>query len=224
MKKSRYLLNVTLLACIVFLSIPFQVHAALQVIACFESNSNKILSATQGDIFPLEITKVLPQQTTNQDCLLINSISYDASQTLNIGSQIAGVGAGKITFDPLTISKNVDFLSPYLFVRMASGESFRSVNIFFYEQIPQAAQITAKPVMLVQLGLAAIKTISVSATTGDEGLNNNETVAMEYGEIKTTVYRYDTAGRRTEIAQGWSRILNKPVISDEFITALKLPL
>jgi type VI protein secretion system component Hcp len=211
------------LVCLFLLSIPFQVHAALDVLACFESQKGKILQGTQGVFVPPDI-KISPN-VDGQDCIFINSVAYKVEQTVNLGVKSGGAGAGKAIFNPLTIVKNVDLMSPYLFVRMASGEFFKSVNIFFYDQrgIPSNQQsiITFTPVMQLQLGLVYIKSINVAAQTGDS-LGNNENVELEYGEIVTTVYGQNASGVRTQIKQGWDRVKNVSMIKSANITEYTL--
>ena len=224
MKNSNVQLILIRLVYLILLSVPFQVQAALDVIACFESRTGKILQGTQSQILPIDISLIRPS-VANQDCILINSVAYNAQQTITIGSATTGAGTGKVVFNPLTIVKDVDFLSPYLFVRMAAGEFFKSVNIFFYEQgtVPGNQSLPAfMPVMQVQLGLAFIKGISVSAETG-QNLGNNENVEMEYGEIVTTVYGQDARGTRTQIKQGWDRIRNVSITRSTNIIDYTLP-
>jgi hypothetical protein len=41
--------------------------------------------------------------------------TFDVEQTLNIGSQSSGAGAGKVTFNPFSITRKVDRASPVFF-------------------------------------------------------------------------------------------------------------
>jgi type VI protein secretion system component Hcp len=41
--------------------------------------------------------------------------TFDIEQTLNIGSQSTGAGAGKVTFNPFSITRKVDRASPVFF-------------------------------------------------------------------------------------------------------------
>jgi hypothetical protein len=42
--------------------------------------------------------------------------AFDIEQVLNIGSQSSGAGAGKVTFNPFSITRHVDKASPVLFL------------------------------------------------------------------------------------------------------------
>ena len=57
------------------------------------------------------------------------SISVDFLQTLNIGAQSTGAGAGKITFNPLSFTRRPDSLSPQFFAMCCSGTPFRKVTL-----------------------------------------------------------------------------------------------
>jgi type VI secretion system Hcp family effector len=55
-------------------------------------------------------------ESTDKDHLgWIEDFSFDVEQTLNIGSQSSGAGAGKVTFNPFSITRKIDSASPSLF-------------------------------------------------------------------------------------------------------------
>jgi type VI secretion system secreted protein Hcp len=53
----------------------------------------------------------------------IQSFSWGANNT-SIGSQSSGAGAGKITFNPFSITRKVDSASPSLYAAAVSGKHF----------------------------------------------------------------------------------------------------
>jgi type VI protein secretion system component Hcp len=60
----------------------------------------------------------------------IDSFSWGAANnTLNIGSASSGASAGKITFNPFTITRKTDSASPSLYQACASGKHFSTVKI-----------------------------------------------------------------------------------------------
>src|SRR5580704_15737875 len=59
------------------------------------------------------------------------SFSSDVEQTLNIGSQTSGAGAGKISFGDIQFTKNVDSTSGALFVAASAGRPFKEVDFTF---------------------------------------------------------------------------------------------
>lgn len=199
------------IASLLLLALPLSAQAALQLVACFEyyTGGQKLNLADQA-VFSPGILKALPTSPSNvlksMDCLPINSLSYDFVQVLNIGSQSSGAGAGKIAFDPLTLHKNVDALSPFLFMEMAAGSSFSHVHFFFLDG--NKATDTYQLRMVVQLALAAIRNMQVTAAT-DGPLQNNERVDIEYGGIQTTVYMFNPNGTLADaVCHGWNKVQN----------------
>jgi type VI secretion system Hcp family effector len=70
----------------------------------------------------------------------IDDFSFDIEQTLNIGSQSSGAGAGKVTFNQFQITKTVDSATPKLFQSAVTGEGFRDVKCSFYILGPNGAK------------------------------------------------------------------------------------
>ena len=63
-------------------------------------------------------------------CLFeIEDYSFDIEQMLNIGSQSSGAGAGKVTFNPFSITRNIDRSSPLLFQNACSGTPYKNVGL-----------------------------------------------------------------------------------------------
>jgi hypothetical protein len=65
----------------------------------------------------------------------IDDFSFDIEQTLNIGSQSTGAGAGKVTFNPFQITRKIDRGSPQLFGQLelvnASGVVLETIAFNF---------------------------------------------------------------------------------------------
>src|ERR1700677_3379543 len=59
----------------------------------------------------------------------VEDFSFDVEQTLNIGSQSTGAGAGKITFNPFSITRKIDLQSPTFFNMACSGTAFKFVTL-----------------------------------------------------------------------------------------------
>src|SRR4051794_34448080 len=57
----------------------------------------------------------------------IEDFSFDIEQTLNIGSQSTGAGAGKVTFNPFSITRKIDVSSAVFYERACAGEPFKNV-------------------------------------------------------------------------------------------------
>ena len=135
----------------------------------------------------------------NQQFIPVQSCFSDVEQTLNIGSQSTGAGAGKIVFNPFIISRKTDAISPSLFERSASGTPFKTIEVFYVDdsQILQFKQ-TYK--------LAAVKTISWSVNADSTGVSEN--VTFEYGGLVIAVFQKNTEGEIEVFRTGWNRVKN----------------
>lgn len=107
---------------------------------------------------------------------VVVSYSFDIEQTLNIGSQSTGAGAGKVAFNPLTITKRVDVNSSTLFSMCCSGTPFKYLDLILVE-----AGKTSGVFAAYSFGLVAVKTISHAGNSGDE--TGMETVGFGYGQL-----------------------------------------
>src|SRR5437660_887327 len=58
----------------------------------------------------------------------VEDYSFDIEQVLNIGSQSKGAGAGKVAFNPFSITRPIDKSSPILYQMACSGTPFAQVG------------------------------------------------------------------------------------------------
>lgn len=130
------------------------------------------------------------------------SYGFDIEQVLNIGSQSTGAGAGRVAFNPLTITKRVDVNSSTLFSMCCSGTPFRYLDIVLVE-----AGKKPVPVAGYGFGLVAIRTISRAGGSGDDpGL---ETVTFEYGQLSMGYARQLSSGALDPFHYTtWDRVKN----------------
>ena len=84
------------------------------------------------------------------------SYSFSAA---NIGSQSSGsgAGAGKVTFNPFSITKKIDRASPLLFKACITGQHIKSVTL---ELLPAVQKGTATPFLVVVLKDVLVSGIS----------------------------------------------------------------
>jgi tellurite resistance protein len=61
-------------------------------------NASQPVTAKTGEVSEAELERVVGGE--------ISDFSFDVEQNTNIGSQSSGVGAGKVTFNPYSITKN----------------------------------------------------------------------------------------------------------------------
>ncbi len=145
----------------------------------------------------------------------LEDYSFDIEQTLNIGSQSGGSGAGKITFNPFSITRKIDAASPGFFQNACTGTPFKLVSLALRKSTGAGAaaenssgQVFAR----FDFKLVAVKTISWAHD--DE--SPKETVTFEYGAV---VIRYSTQAPSGALAApltgGWNRVKN---VSDWSLT------
>ena len=132
----------------------------------------------------------------------IDDFSLDVAQTLNIGSQSAG--AGKVTFNPFSITRNVDCISPVLFQMACSGTPFETVTLALARSVaggPPAGQFIVR----FDFKLVAVKTVAWKPDPSGP----KEQVTFEYGGLQV---RYSQQGQNgalmTPVAAGWNAVKN----------------
>ncbi len=164
---------------------------------------------TEGTHSP--ITDLIGVQHAGNTLLEVLDYSFDVEQTLNIGSQSSGAGAGKITFNPFSITKKIDRLSATLFDSCAAGRPLARVDLLVVKNAGNA-----RPFVFVQhtMKLVAVKTIAY--TDGDQ--SPREQISFEYGglQIRYTTQRADGSSGEATVA-GWNRVRNVKDIGNENI-------
>ena len=90
----------------------------------------------------------------------LDGFSFKSDQTLNIGSQSSGAGAGTVTFDPLHLSLDQPGLNPQLFEMLAAGEPFKEVDVLGYQVGADSSQLAID----YSFGLVAAQTLSLDAS------------------------------------------------------------
>jgi type VI secretion system secreted protein Hcp len=140
----------------------------------------------------------------------VSDYSFDIEQALNIGSQSSGVGAGKVTFNPFSITRKIDVASPKLFDMACAGTAFKQVILALRKST--GANVTAgnaasgQVFLRFDFKLVAVKTISWSHD--DE--SPNETVTFEYGGMLIRYCQQKPDGTFEAVTPGgWNRINNK---------------
>lgn len=149
----------------------------------------------------------------------IEDFSFDIEQTLNIGSASSGAGAGKVTFNPFSITRKIDKCSPHFFQLACSGTPFQLVTLALRKSAGAgtagAGNVSGLIYLRFDFKLVAVKTISWSQD--DE--SPKETVTFEYGGMMVNYSQQKADGSMTAaIAGGWNRVKN---VQDTTTTFLK---
>ncbi len=156
-----------------------------------EELANKPTALTAGKVFEIE------------------DYSFDIEQTLNIGSQSSGSGAGKITFNPFSITRKIDIASAKFFEMACSGTAFQQVVLALRKSIGAGLaggqDVSGMIFLRFDFKLVAVKTISWAHD--DE--SPKETVTFEYGGLQIRYAQQEASGKlKPAIPGGWNRVKN----------------
>ena len=133
----------------------------------------------------------------------VEDYSFDIEQVLNIGSQSSGAGAGKVTFNPFSITRKIDKSSPILFEAACSGTPFQQVALALRKSA--GAGVSGTVFLRFDFKLVAVKTISWSHD--DE--SPKETTTFEYGGMLIRYCQQKPDGSYyAAVPGGWNRVKN----------------
>ena len=133
----------------------------------------------------------------------VDDYSFDVEQTLSIGSQSRGAGAGKITFNPFSITRKIDKASPLMYKMACNGTPFQMVVLMLRKAA--GTEATGSFFLRFNFKLVAIKTISWSHD--DE--SPKEEMTFEYGALFMSYGIQEPSGEvKTVIQRGWNRVKN----------------
>jgi type VI secretion system secreted protein Hcp len=140
----------------------------------------------------------------------VEDYSFDIEQTLNIGSQSSGSGAGKVNFNPFSITRKIDCASTQFFQMACSGTPFKFVGLGIRKStggtITTGGSGASGALFLVfTFKLVAVKTVSWAHD--DEA--PKETVTFEYGGLNIQYSQQKPDGTLSPpIVGGWNRVKN----------------
>jgi len=133
----------------------------------------------------------------------IEDFSFDIEQTLNIGSQSTGVGAGTVTFNPFSITRKIDQFSGDLFEKSCSGTPFKKVVLGLRKS--SGGPTSGVIYLAFVFKMVGVKTISWSYD--DEA--PKETTTFEYGGFQIHYAPQLPNGQfGTILPGGWNRVRN----------------
>jgi len=151
----------------------------------------------------------IPGEATTQGFdkqIAVDAYNLEIAQTLNIGSQSAGAGAGKITFNPFQIKKHYDAASPKLFQAACTGTNLGAVTFSIVKTGSGSADGTtaAKPYLVISFDKIYVKTIIVETL----GAYTMEVVSFEYGAIAFAYSKLVNGVLTPSTQSGWDRTKN----------------
>jgi type VI secretion system secreted protein Hcp len=139
----------------------------------------------------------------NSNIFEVEDYSFDIEQVLNIGSQSSGAGAGKVTFNPFSITRKIDRASPVLYQMACSGTPFRSVALVLCRSTGENK--SAIVFQKATFKLVAVKTIGWAY----DAEYPKETVTFEYGGLVIEYWLQEPDGSLgAKVLGGWNRVKN----------------
>jgi type VI secretion system Hcp family effector len=139
----------------------------------------------------------------NNNIFLIDSYALNITQALSIGSQSTGVGAGKVVFDPLSITRNIDRASPVLYQMACAGTPFESVALVLL----RSAGGTASSLVFEKYTFKLVGIKSIAWAYDAE--SPKEVVNFEYGGLIIEYWIQNADGSLgAKVLGGWNRVKN----------------
>lgn len=170
-------------------------HAAVEAFLQFVGDSNVSTGDSQDTVYK-----------GSQGWFVVKSLNFGATQTLSIGSQTTGTGAGKVAFAPLILQKQVNSLSPTVFQNLAAGKSYQFVNLVLRNS-NSTNSIPNPPFMKVTFKLVGADSLNWTMPAGATELS--ELVGFEYGAMVITYTPINADGTAgTPVIGGWNRVRN----------------
>jgi type VI secretion system secreted protein Hcp len=167
-----------------------------------EYNSNYLESESQVD-FSKDPHKSALGYPPNNNIFEILNYSFDVEQTLNIGPQASGAGAGKITFNPFHITRKTDKASPVFFTMACSGTAFQTVALVLRQSAGTPASAAA--FLKFTFKLVAVKGISYAY----DAEFPKENMSFEYGGLLIQYSPQKPDGSfASQVLGGWNRVKN----------------
>jgi type VI secretion system secreted protein Hcp len=164
--------------------------------------------AGAADDYFLKINGVSGDQQVGKvnDAIAVKSFDMGVESTTTIGSVSAGAGAGKATFDKLTITKNVDATSPVLYQMLGKGQAIQGMELV-------ARKTSATGQLIYQRYYFAPAFLTKDEQSGDQGSDGiEEHLEFAVGAMQMTNVKQAPNGMTTNVFTSWNQITNSPVL------------
>jgi len=146
---------------------------------------------------------------TFKDCIEITSFSHYLRQPKSVvSSSSGGHTSERVEHGEIILRKDMDSVSPQLYLNCSSGQTFASAEIYFMR-----ADADGKRVQYMTIELLKVLISSVSPSVESEGLPT-ESVSLKYAAIKWLYRRQAISGGESgsSVAQ-WSLNQNAATFS-----------
>ena len=151
------------------------------------------------EIFPTA-SKTPFMDSAGETFIPVTGVSFTTRQLLDVASQSTGAGAGKVEFDPLTLTIAPNSVSATLLTDLTTGTTLNSLFLVGYTTNgPKPAQVFSDQFRQVLVD---------DLTTDGDG---SETVSLRYGGLEERATAPAPSGGIVQSAPGgWNRVTNGP--------------
>lgn len=143
----------------------------------------------------------------------VSSFDFGAENTINVGSDTGGMGAGKASFKEFKIEKRTDTASCGLFSNLCAGKHFDEAII---ELRRSGGSSNRSGATFMKFHFRQVMVQDMNWTGSEDECK--EDVVFQYGAIKVEYFKQDKTGKMSK-APGdlgetkWSRVKNLAVYS-----------
>jgi type VI secretion system secreted protein Hcp len=156
-----------------------------------------------------ELASDLKSFASSSQLFEVEDYSFDVEQTLSIGSQSSGAGAGKITFNPFSITRKIDASSPIFYNMSCNGTAFKQVTL----ALRKSSGTSTSGVIFLRFDFKLVAVKTISWAHDDEA--PKETMTFEYGGLQMRYTQQLPNGTfKPVIATGWNRVKNIADVSN----------
>jgi type VI secretion system secreted protein Hcp len=138
----------------------------------------------------------------HRDWIEIESFSWGVSNSATVASGGGGGGSGKANFVDLTLAKNLDKASPYLFLRCADGRPIQEVQL-----VLRRAGGESMKFFHIKLQDVIITSSTIGGSSGQD--RPAETLSLNYGKIEWSyIPQLATGAPGQAITTSWNLATN----------------
>jgi type VI secretion system secreted protein Hcp len=136
--------------------------------------------------------------------IVLNNYSFNFAQAGNVAATGGGVGAGRTTVSPFTVTKYTDSSSPRLALASLTGEHLRQVTIAVRRQ-------GRDPFDFLRYTLNDVVVTGFTQTESSTGTQPEETIQLGFGSIEMEYIPQRPDGSAGEpVKMGWDVRRNAP--------------
>jgi type VI protein secretion system component Hcp len=133
----------------------------------------------------------------------VEDYSFDTEQVFNLSSQSTGIGAGKITLNPFSITRKIDKSSPFFYQMSCNGTPFQQVGL----ALRKGAGTGASGVVFLRFDFKLVGVKTISYSHDDE--SPKETVTFVYGAMVISYAQQKSDGTfYAPLQRGWNQQKN----------------